>query len=106
MNKKPFLNDLQNLNWETNLSIAKKKKKNVSHYFRKFLNIVETLLDTYASPSAHSKADQKRKLKTKGLLTSVKKKNHIYKINDSAGLRTFKASRLCMKNLQETITLY
>ena len=27
MNKKPFLNDLQNLNWETNLSIAKKKKK-------------------------------------------------------------------------------
>ena len=105
MNKKPFLNDLQNLNWETNRSIAK-KKKNVSHYFRKFLNIVETLLDTYAPPSAHSKADQKRKLKTKGLLTSVKKKNHIYKINDSAGLRTFKASRLCMKNLQETITLY
>ena len=105
MNKKPFLNDLQNLNWETNHSIAK-KKKNVSHYFRKFLNIVETLLDTYAPPSAHSKADQKRKLKTKGLLTSVKKKNHIYKINDSAGLRTFKTSRLCMKNLQETITLY
>ena len=27
MNKKTFLNDLQNLNWETNLSIAKKKKK-------------------------------------------------------------------------------
>ena len=105
MNKKPFLNDLQNLNWETNLSIAK-KKKNVSHYFRKFLNIVETLLDTYAALSAHSKTYQKRKLKTMGLLTSVKKKNHIYKINDSAGLRTFKASRLCMKNLQETITLY
>lgn len=30
MNKKPFLNDLQNLNWETNLSIAKKKKMSVT----------------------------------------------------------------------------
>ena len=30
MNKKTFLNDLQNLNWETNLSIAKKKKMSVT----------------------------------------------------------------------------
>ena len=30
MNKKPFLNDLQNLNWETNLSLAKKKKMSVT----------------------------------------------------------------------------
>ena len=59
--------------------------------------------------SAHSKADQKNKLKTwitKRLFTSVKKKNDIYKINNSAGLRTIKTSRLCMNKLQKTITLY
>ena len=79
MDKKSFLNDLRNLNWETALSIA---KKDVNHSFRKFLNIIETLLDTYAPLSPLSKAGQKRKLKlwiTKGLLTSIKKKNQIYK---------------------------
>ena len=78
MDKKSFLNDLRNLNWETALSIA---KKDVNHSFRKFLNITETLLDTYAPLTPLSKADQKKKLKlwiTKGLLTSIKKKNHIY----------------------------
>ena len=58
------------------------QKKDVNHSFRKFLNIIETLLDTYAPLSPLSKADQKRKLKpwiTKGLLTSIKKKNQIYK---------------------------
>ena len=79
MDKKYFLNDLRNLNWEIALSIA---KKDVNHSFRKFLNIIETLLDTYAPLSPLSKADQKRKLKpwiTKGFLTSIKKKNRIYK---------------------------
>ena len=79
MDKKCFPNDLRNLNWETTLSIAKKE---ANHSFRKFCNITETLLDTYAPLSPLSKADQKRKLKpwiTKGLLTSIKKKNKIYK---------------------------
>ena len=80
IDKKYFLNDLRNLNWETVLSIA---KKDVNRSFRKFLNITETLLDTYALFSPLSKADQKRKRKpclTKGLLASIKKKNQIYKI--------------------------
>ena len=79
MDKKNFLNDLRNLNWETALSIV---KKDVNCSFKKFLNIIETLLDTYAPLSPLSKADQKRKLKpwiTKGLLTLIKKKNQIYK---------------------------
>ena len=69
--QKIFLNDLKSLNWETSLSIT---KEDVNHSFRKFLNIVETLLDTYAPVSPFYKADQKRKLKpwiTKGLLTSI-----------------------------------
>ena len=75
MDKKSLLNDLRNLNWEIALSIA---KKDVNHSFREFLNIIETLLDTFAPLSPLSKADQKKKLKpwiTKGLLTSIKKKN-------------------------------
>ena len=71
MNKKSFLNDLKNLNWETSLIIT---KEDVNHSFRKFLKIVETLLDTYAPVSPFYKADQKRKLKPwikKGLLTSI-----------------------------------
>ena len=51
-------------------------QKKVNHSFRKFLHIIETLLDTPLSPL--SKAYQKRKLKpwiTKGLLTSINKKN-------------------------------
>ena len=61
MDKKSFLNDLNNLNWETALSIA---KKDVNHSFRKFFNIVETPLETYASLSPLSKTDQKTKLTT------------------------------------------
>ena len=60
MDKKSFLKDLRNLNWETALSIA---KKDVNHSSRKFLNIIETLLDTYAPLSPLSEANQKRKLK-------------------------------------------
>ena len=51
-------------------------QKKVNHSFKKFLHIIETLLDPPFSPL--SKAHQKRKLKpwiTKGLLTSINKKN-------------------------------
>ena len=60
MNEKSCLNDLQILNWETALSIS---KSDVNQSSRKFLNIVETLLDTYAPLSPLSKADQKKKRK-------------------------------------------
>ena len=79
MDKKSFLNNLRNLNWETAFSIA---KKDVNHSFSKFLSIIETLLDTYAPLSLLSKADEKRKLKpwmTKGL----KPKSNLQKIQQS-----------------------
>ena len=59
-------------------------------------------------PSLHFLKQTKREnLKlwiTKELLTSIKKKNQIYK--NSTELRMIKANILCMKNFKNTVTLY
>ena len=57
-------------------------KKDVDNSFDKFFLIVKTLLDTYAPIQKLTKAESKLKSKpwlTRGIMTSIKKKNKIYK---------------------------
>ena len=96
MDKKNFLNDLRNLNWETALSIAKKRVS-----FKKF-NIIETVLDTYAPLSLLSNADQKRK--QKGSKLQLERKIKFTK--NSSELTMIKTNVLCIKNLKNTVSLY
>ena len=59
------------------------EKKDVDYSFDKFFLIVETLLDTYAPIQKLTKAESKLKPRrpwlTRGIMTSIKKKNVIYK---------------------------
>ena len=78
-NQQIFLEDIQNLNWNNVLEL---EKKDVDNSFDKFFLIVETLLDTYAPIQKLTKAESKLKSKpwlTRGIMTSIKKKNIIYK---------------------------
>ena len=57
-------------------------KKDVNESFKSFLNIFETLLDTYTPVVPISNAEKKLKLKpwiTMGILISIKKKNIIHR---------------------------
>ena len=78
-NQQIFLEDIQNLNWNNVLEL---EKKDIDNSFDKFFLIVETLLDTYAPIQKLTKAESKLKSKpwlTRGIMTSIKKKNIIYK---------------------------
>ena len=74
-NKEAFEIDLKNIQWNNALKLD---KKDVDESFKSFLNIFEILLDTYAPVVSISNSEKKLKLKswiTKGILTSIKKKN-------------------------------
>ena len=76
---KVFLQDLKNINWHTALKLD---KENLDNSFDRFFQIIETLLDTYAPIEKLSRKKQKLMLKPwlmKGIMTSVKKKNIIYR---------------------------
>ena len=78
-NQQIFLEDIQYLNWKNVLEL---EKKDVDYSFDKFFLIVETLLDIYAPIQKLTKAGSKLKSKpwlTRGIMTSIKKKNIIYK---------------------------
>ena len=78
-NQQIFLEDIQYLNWKNVLEL---EKKDVDYSFDKFFLIVEMLLDTYAPIQKLTKAESKLKSKpwlTRGIMTSIKKKNIIYK---------------------------
>ena len=78
-NEKNFLEDLKNLNWYRVLEL---NKNNTNRYFKKFFKTIEKLLDVYAPVTKLSKSETKLCSKpwlTKGILTSVKNKNKIYK---------------------------
>ena len=71
----------QNLNWDNVLEVD---KKDVNNSFNKCLLVFETLLNTYAPIQKLTKAEFKLKSKpwlTKEIMSSIKKKNVIYKKN-------------------------
>ena len=73
---KVFLQDLQNINWHIALKLD---EENFNNSFDWFFQIIETLLDTYPPIEKLSRKKQKSMLKpwlTKGIMTSVKKKEY------------------------------
>ena len=78
-NQQIFLEDIQNLNWN---NILEFEEKDVDNSFNEFFLMIETLLDIYAQIQKLTKAELKLKSKpwlTTGTMTSIKKKNIIYK---------------------------
>ena len=74
-NQQIFLEDIQNLNWN---NILEFEEKDVNNSFNEFFLMIETLLDIYAQIQKLTKAESKPWLTT-GTMTSIKKKNIIYK---------------------------
>ena len=78
-NQQIFLEDIQNLNWDNILELENQDPDNS---FNNFFLMIETVLDTYVPIKKLNKAELKLKSKswlTKGIMTSIKKKNIIYK---------------------------
>ena len=78
-NQQIFLEDIQSLNWNNVLELEKKML--IYNSFDKFFLMTEMLLDTYAPIQKLTKAELKLKSKpwlTRGIMTSIKKKNKIY----------------------------
>ena len=78
-NEEEFLRELNNLDWDRVLEL---NANNTNRSFNKFLETIEKLLDAYAPITKLSKAEVKLRSKpwlTKGILTSIKKKNKIHK---------------------------
>ena len=78
-NQQIFLEDIQNLNWNNILEL---ENQDLDNSFNNFFLMIETVLDTYVPIKKLNKAELKLKSKswlTKGIMTSIKKKNIIYK---------------------------
>ena len=78
-NQQIFLEDIQNLNWSNILEL---ENQDLDNSFNNFFLMIETVLDTYVPIKKLNKAELKLKSKswlTKGIMTSIKKKNIIYK---------------------------
>ena len=78
-NQQIFLEDIQNLNWDNILEL---ENQDLDNSFNNFFLMIETVLDTYVPIKKLNKAELKLKSKswlTKGTMTSIKKKNIIYK---------------------------
>ena len=78
-NQQIFLEDIQNLNWNNILEL---ENQDLDNSFNNFFLMIETVLDTYVPIKKLNKAELKLKSKswlTKRIMTSIKKKNIIYK---------------------------
>ena len=78
-NQQIFLEDIQNLNWNNILEL---ENQDLDNSFNNFFLMIETVLDTYVPIKKLNKAELKLKSQswlTKGIMTSIKKKNIIYK---------------------------
>ena len=78
-NQQIFLEDIQNLNWNNILEL---ENQDLDNSFNNFFLMIEMVLDTYVPIKKLNKAELKLKSKswlTKGIMTSIKKKNIIYK---------------------------
>ena len=78
-NQQIFLEDIQNLNWNNILEL---ENQVLDNSFNNFFLMIETVLDPYVPIKKLNKAELKLKSKswlTKGIMTSIKKKNIIYK---------------------------
>ena len=78
-NQQIFLEDIQNLNWNNILEL---ENQDLDNSFNNFFLMIETVLDTYVPIKKLNKAELKLKSNswlTKGIMTSIKKKNIIYK---------------------------
>ena len=78
-NKNLFESDLKNINWDL---ILKTNNNNVDNSFEEFFTTFNAILDRHAPIKKLSKKEIKLQQKpwiTKGILTSIMKKNRIYK---------------------------